>query len=108
MSFPKKPQKTFEIKIKIIIEFSAKYPKKDKSKRLKIDASQSPLYIPHKAPQINENKQKPLSEALNNVLFFENMKKVCIETTKYPLWKGYRFSFWGQFELPLLVPLPIP
>ena len=106
MSFPKKPQKTFEIKIKIIIEFSAKYPKKDK--RLNNDASQTPLYIPHKAPQINENKQKPLSEALNNVLFFENMKKVCIETTKYPLWKGCRFSFLGHSEQPLLVPLPIP
>ena len=108
MSFPKKPQKIFEIKMKVIIEFSAKYSKKDKSKRLKIEASQSPMYIPQKGPQINENKQKPLSEALNNVLFFENMKKVCIETTKYPLWKGCRFSFLGQSEQPLLVPLPIP
>ena len=108
MSFPKKPQKIFEIKMKVIIEFSAKYSKIDKSKRLKIEASQSPMYIPQKGPQINENKQKPLSEALNNVLFFENMKKVCIETTKYPLWKGCRFSFLGQSEQPLLVPLPIP
>ena len=108
MSFPKKPQKIFEIKMKVIIEFSAKYSKKDKSKRLKIEASQSPMYIPQKGPQINENKQKPLSEALNNVLFFENMKKVCIETTKYPLCKGCRFSFLGQSEQPLLVPLPIP
>ena len=108
MSFPKKPQKIFEIKMKVIIEFSAKYSKKDKSKRLKIEASQSPMYIPQKGPQINETKQKPLSEALNNVLFFENMKKVCIETTKYPLWKGCRFSFLGQSEQPLLVPLPIP
>ena len=47
MSFPKKPQKIFEIKIKIIIEFSAKYPKNDKRKRLKIEASQKPhVYTP--------------------------------------------------------------
>ena len=77
-SFPKNPQKKFEIKMKTINEFSVKYPKKDKSRRLKIEAPQRPIYKPQKIPKINENTQNPLSEALNNVLSFENIKKVCI------------------------------
>ena len=70
--------------MKTISEFSAKYPKKDKRRRLKIEASQRPMYIPQKVPKINENIQNPLSEALNNVLSFENIKKSLHLIIEYP------------------------